>query len=240
MGLAAGGVAIAAVAVAVWAWQPGGQINRAAATPAREAVLSTPPTQAARAVVAAVTTPTAPTTNAAEVAAPAAPLMTPEQWQVLQTRLADHPQRDAEAARIVSLLGFQRAVTQWRAAQRRDPASPAVAEQARALAAQTLPRLRAGELAGPEALALQAALIAAHEPDPTRRAQALAQWRDTASAAVAQPGDPRDAAYLAAQADVVAAWHRQHPTGQPDAALVAELDALRRRYDTEQPRGASR
>lgn len=226
MVLAAGSVVIAAVAAAVWAGSPQGQLaQETLAAPVGGTTAPTPPPQPIQAATS--TRPTA--------VASAAPLMTAQQWQALRTRLADHPQRDAETARILSLLGFQQAVAQWRSAQQHEPASPAIAEQARTLAAQTLPRLQAGELAGPEALALQAALIAAYEPHPSARAQALAQWREAAAAAVAQPSDPRDAAYLAAQAHLVAAWRRQHPNGQPDAALVAELDALRRQYDTPTP-----
>jgi len=141
------------------------------------------------------------------------------QWQALQSQLADDPQRDAETARIASLLAFQTDVhtlATWRANGQSGPERTALA---RRLAAGLASHLAQRELSLGEARVLHTLLV-----------EELGA--DAGPAPRPRPAGPdaHDAAFLAAQQQVVAHWHAL-PEGQrhPDA-LLAELDALRARY----------
>ena len=171
----------------------------------------------------------------AAAAAPPAPTAATEpvldaaQWAQLQTSLADHPQRDAETARIVEFLAYQRAVRSFRAQRQGGAAAPAVVELARRLDAELPLHVARGEMSGPEAFRLKAALLESLEPDPGRRTEALAAWRDTQLQAHPRSTDPRDAAFLQAQQALVAQWRATAPPGTPPDGLIAELEALRQR-----------
>lgn len=166
-----------------------------------------------RSPVATVTRPT--------LLAPTAPpeRLSTAQWQALQGQLADDPQRDAETARIVSLLAFQADVHTLAAWRARGQTGPERTALARRLAAGLGAHLAQRELSLGEARVLHTLLTeelgADAGPPPAPRP--------------AGP-DAHDAAFLAAQQQVVAHWHAL-PEGQrhPDA-LLTELDALRARH----------
>lgn len=169
--------------------------------------------------VATATMPQALTDSTATVAASVPERLSTVQWQTLQTELANDPQRDAEMARIVSLLSFQADVhtlAAWRTSGRVGAERTALAQR---LAAGLPGHLAQRELSLGEARALHAMLTeelgAAAGPPPEPRP--------------AGP-DARDATFLAAQQQAVARWNAQ-PEGQrhPDA-LLTELDALRARH----------
>ncbi|HEV8691158.1 MAG TPA: hypothetical protein VGQ91_12730 [Ideonella sp.] len=164
--------------------------------------------------------------------APAAakePVLDAAQWNQLQAALADHPQRDAETARVVELLAYQRSVRSLRAQRQSGTAAPALIELARRLDAELPLHLARGEMTGPEAMRLKATLLESLEPDPARRAEALAAWRDAQLQAHPRATDPRDAAFLQAQQALVAQWRATAPPGTPPDGLIAELEALRQR-----------
>ncbi len=160
-----------------------------------------------------------------------APLLDAQQWAQLQQSLAGHPQADAEAARIIELLAYQRSVQQFRAerAAGAGASGPALAELARRIDEGLDARIARGEVSGPEAQRLKAALLEVLEPDASRRAEALAAWRQAQITAHPPQTDPRDAQLLQAQQVLVARWRRDAPAGAAPDALVAQLEALRQR-----------
>lgn len=166
-----------------------------------------------------------------------APLMNSTQWSHLQASLANEPDRDAQTARIVELLAFQRTVEAFRgrhATSADDPALPVLAQRID----RGLPeRIARREIGGPEALRLKAAVLEVLEPDFTRRTQVLAEWRDAQLRAHPPAADPRDAQLLAAQRVLVARWRAESPPGAPPDGLLAELEALRQRIYDDQAQG---
>jgi hypothetical protein len=160
-----------------------------------------------------------------------APLLDAQQWAQLQQSLADHPQADAEAARIIELLAYQRSVQQFRAERLASSgaSSPTLAALARRIDEGLDARIANGEVSGPEAQRLKAALLEVLEPDASRRAEALTAWRRDQLAAHPPQTDPRDAQLLQAQQVLVARWRRDAPAGAAPDALVAQLEALRQR-----------
>ncbi|MFO1339286.1 MAG: hypothetical protein U1F53_13855 [Burkholderiaceae bacterium] len=204
---------LAGLGLALFArWQP-------AATPAAAALAATAP-------------------PASAPAAPPPPLLDAGQWDRLTASLADQPDRDQHTARIVEFLGFQRGV---RTLQAQRQAGQMDAALARRLDAGLPARVARGELSGPEAVRLKAALLEALEPDPARRAAALADWRAELARANPPVTDPRDAQLMQAQQAIVAHWRATAAPGTPPDALLAELDAARQRiYDDKPPTGETR
>lgn len=194
--------------------------------PGRGVVLAT-----AQAPSAGSTGSVARATPAPEAIRTEAPLLDAQQWAQLQQSLAGHPQADAEAARIIELLAYQRSVQQFRAERTAaaGPSSPTLAALARRIDEGLDARIARGEVRGPEAQRLKAALLEVLEPDASRRAEALAAWRQAQIAAHPPQTDPRDAQLLQAQQVLVARWRRDAPAGTAPDALVAQLEALRQR-----------
>lgn len=122
-------------------------------------------------------------------------------------------------------------------AARRQGADAATMEPlARRIDAGLAARIGRGEVSGPEALRLKAALLEVLEPDASRRAQALAAWRAEQLRAHPPAADPRDARLAAEQQALVARWRAQAEPGTPPDALLAELDALRQRIYAPPPK----
>ncbi len=194
--------------------------------------LARPPSAALRAAALALApTPSSPTESSS-------PLLDPDQWARLTTGLADLPDRDQQTAHIVEFLGFQRSVRMLQAQRQAGPVDPVLA---RRLDADLPARVTRGELSGPEAVRLKAALLEALEPDPSRRAAALADWRAELARAHPPASDPRDAQLIQAQQAIVAHWRATAAPGTPPDALLAELEAARQRiYDDKPHTGETR
>lgn len=187
-----------------------------------------PPTRLGTALAAT------PAPAATPAVAPAEPLIASDQWAQLQAALVDDPNRDAETARILDLLDYQRAVQRFATLRQADATAPALQALARRIDAGLPGRLARGEMSGPEAMRLKATLLEVLQPDPSQRAQALAAWRDEQLRERPPAADPRDAQFQQAQAALVARWRTQAPPGSPPDGLVQELDALRQRiYDNK-------
>ncbi|MCI1191511.1 hypothetical protein MOJ79_06625 [Calidifontimicrobium sp. SYSU G02091] len=168
--------------------------------------------------------------------------LTPEQYRELRATLADHPQRDAEIARVAAYLQF---TAQWQAfLQRR--AMGAIDDDLRALA-RTLDdglgeRLAQREMTAGEAAFVKAALLEVLQPDAAARDAALKAWRaeaDAAARAAAPPPDAREAEFARRQAAIVAAWQALPPAQRDAQRLEAELEALRRSVFTTPPAGGN-
>jgi hypothetical protein len=186
-----------------------------------------PEAQAAAPLPAAAATPSAVPSGPVPVAVPA--LLDADQWAQLQAGLADDPQRDAELARILGLLDYQRAVQRFGALRTAGADAATMLALARRLDAELGQRLARRELSGPEAMRLKAALLEVLEPDPAQRAPALADWGRARLREHPPAVDPRDATLLHAQQALVARWRKQAPAGSPPDELIAALEALRQR-----------
>ncbi|MFZ5548238.1 MAG: hypothetical protein ACOZJX_06045 [Pseudomonadota bacterium] len=163
-----------------------------------------------------------------------APVIEPGQWAQLQAALAGDPKRDAEIARILDLLDYQRAVRRFATLRQAGADPTAQLALARRIDAGLPLRLARGEMSGPEAMRLKAALLEVLEPDAVQRAAALTAWRDHQLRENPPAADPRDAQLQQAQAALVARWRTQASPGTPPDGLVLELDALRQRiYDNK-------
>jgi hypothetical protein len=193
--------------------------------PAEQAVPRSIPTVAAPLAAP----PTTARASTAGVAAP--PLLDAERWAQLQQALAGHPQPDAETARILDLLTFQRTVQQFRSERQSHPggSTPTLLTLAREIDAGLDTRLARGEVSGPEAQHIKAGLLEVLQPDASRRAGELAAWRDAQLAARPPRADPRDVRLQQEQQALVARWRREAPAGAAPDALVAQLEALRQR-----------
>lgn len=174
--------------------------------------------------------------SAAAAAQP--PLLDADQWSRLVAGLADQPDRDQQTARVVEFLGFQRSVRTLQAQRQAGQVDPALAQR---LDADLPARVARGELSGPEAVRLKAALLETLEPDASRRAAALADWRAGLAQAHPPAIDPRDAQLMQAQQVIVAHWRATAAPGTPPDALLAELEAARQRiYDDKPTTGETR
>lgn len=173
------------------------------------------------------------------------------EWQELQSAFAHHPQREAEIARALSFVQFQREVAQFQQWRENAAAAAATAPTglltlARALRATLDQRMARHEVSAPEALKLQSALLDVLVPDDTERAQQLQQWRsqqlaNTARAA-SSPSAVQDERFLRAQQALVSQWQQQQQQQQPAGAarppeeLFAQMEALRQQtYQTDSP-----
>lgn len=171
------------------------------------------------------------------------------EWQELQSAFAHHPQREAEIARALSFVQFQREVAQfqqWRENAAATTVPTGLLTLARALRATLDQRMARHEVSAPEALKLQSALLDVLVPDDTERAQQLQQWRtqqlaNTARAA-SSPSALQDERFLRAQQALVSQWQQQQQQQQPAGAarppgeLFAQMEALRQQtYQTDSP-----
>ncbi|CAN5409357.1 hypothetical protein BH11PSE9_BH11PSE9_21380 [soil metagenome] len=169
--------------------------------------------------------------------------MTAEQWAALQDALRDHPQREAELARISAYMAFQARQSRYRDLL---TSGPAGLEEARAIAASLLQELPAhvarGEVAGGEAMLLQQALFDTLGSDAAARVQQRLALRD----AIPVPQDVQaqvalDARYKREEAALVKDWGTR-PAAQRDPAALAEaLETLRQNIfaNADEPAGAT-
>ncbi|RVT53574.1 hypothetical protein [Rubrivivax albus] len=146
------------------------------------------------------------------------PGVTPAQWAAVVAEHATQPDGPAELARLRAYLGWSDAVARWRAA----PGDPALAQTVY----DGLPaRLAQREVSVPEARVLAAALLQTLEADAQRQQQALQAFERMLPGPSA--ADPRQQAYLRAQAAEVAAWRAAPAASRDPAVLQARLDQLR-------------
>ena len=222
--LGAGGVAVLASGAGL-----------ALRNPAPRPSASTMPPTARPSPTVAAATPGAGSAPAS--AADGQPLLDAERWAQLQQALAGHPQPDAEAARILDLLAYQRAVRQFRSERQAHPGrtTPTLLALARQLDAGLDLRLARGEMSSPEAQHIKAGLLEVLQPDADRRASDLAAWREAQLAARPRRSDPRDAQLLKEQQALVARWRREAPADAAPDVLVAQLEALRQRIYAPPP-----
>lgn len=159
------------------------------------------------------------------------PLLDAERWSQLQKALEGHPRPDAETARILDLLAYQRTVQQFRDERQAHPGTttPTLVALAREIDAGLDKRLGRGEVSGPEAQHIKAGLLEVLQPDVGQRVDDLAAWREAQLAARPPRTDPRDSQLLQEQQALVARWRREAPAGAAPDALVAQLEALRQR-----------
>ena len=157
--------------------------------------------------------------------------LTQGQWQQLQQALADHPQRDAEMARIGAYMQYMNAAERFRhLRQQAAGAAPSAELQAlaRTLEAGLQDHLDRGEMTVGEALLLRSATLEVLEPDNALRQQALAVWQQgLASVQAARTPDPREAAFAQQQAALVAKWSALPAAQRDPRALETQLEALR-------------
>lgn len=219
-----GALALIGLVLGVWAWPAANDMPLAATATADTLPVAGPPAESE-----VIPPPAVVTRPAATVASesPAPDGLTPQEWTQLRQALADTPHAASELQRIARWLGFQRRGQRFQDALHRHDHSPETLTLARQIDGEIDTHLNQGELSGPEALALKSAVLTELEPDVQAREQALARWRqgqiDRASAAA----DPRDAAYLAAQADVLTQWRTPSNHAPDNAALQSQLTRLR-------------
>lgn len=235
------GVAVTVVVAAllgIGAWWAGS--TPAAPSPSHADASAMPPPANAEPLMSAgppaaglVTAPTTPHASAKAKGKPAAAAppagMSAEQWTALQDALRDHPQREAELARISAYMAFQARQTRYRELLSSGPAGQ---EEARAIATALLQELPAhvarGEVSGGEAVLLQQSLFDTLASDAAARVQQRLALRD----AIPVPRDVQaqvalDARYKREEAALVREWGTR-PAAQRDPTALAEaLDALR-------------
>jgi len=170
--------------------------------------------------------------------------MTAAQWLVLQESLKDHPQREAEIARISEYMAFQSRLDRYRSLRAQtDSAAQASARELAGGLLDGLPTHAArGELSAAEALLVQGALIDTLLPDDAARALRRDQERKRlADALPAAPDEQataeRNARFLREQAALVAAWQAQPPARRDPHALEASIAALRQSIFDRQRNG---
>jgi hypothetical protein len=232
-GAAAGLVALAAL-VAVPAWRHPADAPPAAGpgrAPARdgaggEAANAASPSGAPPAAAARAGTAPNPDTPPDGLSA--------EQWRELRAALADHPQREAETARVVAYLQF---AARWQHfVERRSAGAPAAELRPTALELDRAldARVQRRELGGAEARAVKGALLDVLEPDPAARERTLRTWQSGVEAALrsthaaqrtADEAQARE--FERRQAEIVAAWRALPPARRDAQRLEAELEALR-------------
>jgi len=239
-GAAAAGLVVLATLVALPAWRHGADAPPAAgAVPVPGTI---PSSDAARGLAANAVAPVVapPATAAAkrETATPNADTppagLSAEQWRELRATLADHPQREAETARVVAYLQF---AARWRQFAEQRAGGAAVAELkpiALELDAALDTRVQQRELAGAEARAVKGALLEVLEPDPAARERTLRDWQArigttqrAAQAAQQAADDAQRREFERRQAEIVAAWRALPPSQRDAQRLEADLEALR-------------
>ena len=159
--------------------------------------------------------------------------MTAEQWLTLNESLKDHPDREAEIARVSDHMGYRAQLERYRALLAQGPASEVQARELAATLLDALPaRVARSEASAVEALALQERLLHTLYPDESTRQERREVERRRLQDAQPVPPDlreqaERDARYQREQSAVVAAW-RALPAEQRDPKqLEAAIQALR-------------
>lgn len=157
--------------------------------------------------------------------------LSPEQWQQLQQALADHPQRDAEMARIGAYMAYMNTAQRFRELRQHAAGTPPTEELqglARTLESGLQEHLDRGEMTAGEALLLRSATQEVLQPDSALRQQALTLWQQSlASAQAARTPDPRETAFAQQQAALVARWSALPAAQRDPRALEAQLESLR-------------
>lgn len=157
--------------------------------------------------------------------------LSPEQWQQLQQALADHPQRDAEMARIGAYMAYMNTAQRFRELRQQAAGTPPGEELqglARTLEAGLQEHLDRGEMTAGEALLLRSATQEVLQPDSALRQQALAVWQQgLAAAQAARTPDPRETTFAQQQAALVARWSALPPAQRDPRALETQLESLR-------------
>ncbi|CAN5899355.1 hypothetical protein BH11PSE8_BH11PSE8_37590 [soil metagenome] len=226
--LAAGGWWAGSTPAAPSGHETSGQTTAMAPPHASDPLLSAGPPAAGR--------PSAPPTTHAGSKARAEPAaLTPpagvsaEQWAALQDALRNHPQREAELARISAYMAFQARQTRYRELLMSGRAG---LEDARAMAASLLQELPAhvarGEVAGGEAILLQQSLFDTLASDASARVQQRLALRD----AIPVPEDVQaqvalDARYKREEAALVKDWGARPAAQRDPSALADALETLR-------------
>lgn len=169
--------------------------------------------------------------------------MNAEQWAALQDALRDHPQREAELARISAYMAFQALQSRYRELL---ASGPAGRDEARAIAASLLQELPAhvarGEVAGGEAVLLQQSLFDTLGSDASARVQQRLALRD----AIPVPQDVQaqvelDARYKREEAALVKDWGERPAAQRNPVALAEALETLRQNIfaDAAEPSGTA-
>jgi len=172
--------------------------------------------------------------------------MSSEQWLALHESLKDHPERDAEIARVSDYMAYRARLERYRTLRAQGPAGEAQArELAESLLAALPARLARSEASAAEAMALQESLLETLYPDPTLRQQRRDVERRRLQQALPVPPDlrsqaERDNRFQREQAALVAAW-RALPAEQRDTnQLEASIEALRLSIYDNAPQGGQR
>lgn len=158
---------------------------------------------------------------------------TPEDWAALKAAMSSQPNGQAEMARVVAYLRFQRSFEQWQAlADSRDAAKRhALAES---LLTQLPERMNKGEVTSGEALLLSNALLTDLQPDENLREARLADMRTRLQASVPQ-SDAEQAArdreklrdYQRLASAIMADWESKPEASRSQVALERDLAAAR-------------
>ena len=209
-------LAAASAAAVLWA----GRWFFTAPEPASAAPVATAPARAVDSAGAA-TAPPPLTAAPSQTSGAHPPGVTAEQWAALEAELRTRPDGSAERSRLIAYFSWADAVQRWRAA-------PNDAALAAAVDAGLAERLQQREVSAAEARVLKAALLAALEPDETRRAAALQAY----DSSLPTPSGPsaREQAFQRQQAALVAAWQARPAAERDAAALTRQLDTLRRTH----------
>jgi len=170
--------------------------------------------------------------------------MTAEQWRALQDSLKDHPQRDAEIARVAEYMAFQSRMERYRSlrAQADAGAQAAARELAAGLLDSVPTHVARGEMTAGEAALAQGALIDTLLPDAAARQLRSEQERKRLADALPAPPDQRatderNARFLREQAALVAAWQAQPAAQRDPRQLEASIAALRQAIFDRQHNG---
>lgn len=155
------------------------------------------------------------------------PGMTADQWRQLNDALRDHPEREAEIARITSFVAFNSRVQQFHT-QRTVGARPATLQPlAEQLQTEIGERLKRGELTLAEAENLETELLEVLETDTAARERSLAQWRSEHAATPGPEIDPREAEFGRQLAAAVENWQTLPEEQRDPQQLEAQLQAIR-------------
>jgi len=219
--------AVATTLATAWLW-PGGRTDRAVApSPLTLRAVTAPPARASTA-----RDPTGPTAAPVALPVPVAsdvpPGVSPAQWAALQAQLQGRPDGPAELRRLRGYFAWSDALRRFREGRLAGAPAADLRPLAQTLGDGLAERLRQSEVTAAEARQIEAAVLEAIEPDPSRRADELERWT---AAHLAQPAtiDPRQAEFERRQSVLVAAWSAQPAATRDRAALERDLEALRRR-----------
>ncbi|AKJ31809.1 hypothetical protein [Caldimonas brevitalea] len=152
--------------------------------------------------------------------------MSASQWAQLQDSLRDHPERDAEIARVADYMAYQHTLDLYQAQRAQGAPLHELQPLARELDAGLEQRITRGEMSLPEAQLLKSALLDTLQPDATQRTAALDAWRRRHTPPP-PAADPRVQAYQRQESALVAAWQALPPSQRQPQQLQTQLDALR-------------